>query len=201
MVSYLINRGAFIRTAITITTNAAELNALLAKFNNVVSLEVIEHLPDTAAYLKEINRILSPGGDFILSTPGSLFYNSDSGRLYRDQHIYQFNLRVLKRKLRNSCFRPLSSRGVGFRLLLVVPVWLGSNLLKSIYAKIKRVDLKSGYNVPISLEFDIVTHPWVNRMYFNLKSKKTWYFLTRSAGAIGKIFPGLASTMVVECRK
>ncbi len=171
------------------------------RFNKVVSLEVIEHLPDTAAYLKEINRILSPGGDFILSTPGSLFYNSDSGRLYRDQHVYQFNLCVLKRKLRNSYFRPLSSRGVGFRLLLVVPVWLGSNLLKSIYAKIKRVDLKSGYNVPISLEFDIVTHPWVNRMYFNLKSKKIWYFFTRSAGAIGKFIPGLASTMVVECRK
>ncbi len=170
-------------------------------FNNVVSLEVIEHLPDTKAYLKEINRILTPGGNFILSTPGSLFYNSDSGRLYRDQHIYQFNLRVLKQKLRNSCFRPLSSRGVGFRLLLVIPVWLGSNLLKFIYIKIKRVDLRSGYNVPVSLEFDIVTHPWVNRMHFALKSKKIWYFFMRVAGAIGKIFPELSSTMVVECQK
>ncbi len=170
-------------------------------FNYVVSLEVIEHLPDTKAYLKEINRILTLGGNFILSTPGSFFYNSDSGRLYQDQHIYQFNLRVLKRELRNSYFRPLSNRGVGFRLLLVIPVWLGSNLLKFIYAKIKRVNLKSGYNVPISLEFDIVTHPWVNRMYFALKSKRIWHFFMHVAGTIGKFFPELSSTMVVECRK
>lgn len=50
-------------------------------FDLVVSLEVIEHLWNTDDYLKEINRILKPGGYILLSTHN---YNNF---IYRIQHL------------------------------------------------------------------------------------------------------------------
>ncbi|VAW26075.1 hypothetical protein MNBD_BACTEROID06-665 [hydrothermal vent metagenome] len=38
-------------------------------FDSVVSFQVIEHIKEDAAYLKEINRILKPGGKAYISTP------------------------------------------------------------------------------------------------------------------------------------
>lgn len=38
-------------------------------FNSIVSFQVIEHIKDDVAYLKEIHRILKPGGVALLSTP------------------------------------------------------------------------------------------------------------------------------------
>lgn len=38
-------------------------------FDTIVSFQVIEHIKDDAAYLREINRILKPGGKAFISTP------------------------------------------------------------------------------------------------------------------------------------
>lgn len=38
-------------------------------FNSIVSFQVIEHIKDDATYLKEIHRILKPGGRALISTP------------------------------------------------------------------------------------------------------------------------------------
>jgi 2-polyprenyl-3-methyl-5-hydroxy-6-metoxy-1,4-benzoquinol methylase len=38
-------------------------------FDAVVSVEVIEHLDDSTAFLKEIHRLLKPGGVFVCTTP------------------------------------------------------------------------------------------------------------------------------------
>ncbi|MFA6384144.1 MAG: class I SAM-dependent methyltransferase [Candidatus Omnitrophota bacterium] len=170
-------------------------------FDQVVSLEVIEHVPDPAAYLNEINRALVRGGSLILSTPGSFFYNDNRARIYRDQHLYQFNPGTLKRLLRKCSFAVCSSHGVGFRVQLFIPVWLGSDVIKFLYACLTRSKLKSGYGRAISLEWDIVTQPWVSKLYFAFKDKRVWFFLMRIFGAAGGFLPGLSSTMVVECRK
>ena len=42
-----------------------------AQFDTVVSLQVIEHVPDTGRYLREIGRVLRPGGIAIFSTPNA----------------------------------------------------------------------------------------------------------------------------------
>jgi ubiquinone/menaquinone biosynthesis C-methylase UbiE len=188
-------------TCFWVVGDAQHIPFKAGSFTQVVSLEVIEHVPDSGAYLQEINRILTRGGRYILSTPGSLFYSSRIGRLYQDQHLYQFNPRVLRRLLKKNSFRVRFVRGVGFRLQLVIPLWLGSDFLKRVYAKLKKTDLKSGPGVPISLEFDIVTHPRVGRFYSAFKSKALWNCVMRIAGLIGRFFPGFSSTMVVECRK
>ena len=44
-----------------------------ASFDVVLSTEVIEHLPDPAAAVKEFARVLTPGGHLVLSTPNRLW--------------------------------------------------------------------------------------------------------------------------------
>lgn len=45
-------------------------------FDGVLFLEVIEHVLDPYRFLKEIHRVLRPGGYLILSTPNALSYRS-----------------------------------------------------------------------------------------------------------------------------
>ena len=56
-----------------ITFHAGETQSLLpdraAAFDCVFSSEVIEHLFDVGGYLEAINRLLKPGGAFVLTTP------------------------------------------------------------------------------------------------------------------------------------
>lgn len=53
-------------------------------FDGVVLLDVLEHVPEEAAVIGEVARVLRPGGEFVLSTPHSgLFGWLDSLNLYQ----------------------------------------------------------------------------------------------------------------------
>lgn len=39
------------------------------RWDAVVSFQVIEHVPDPSAYLREIHRVLKPGGEALITTP------------------------------------------------------------------------------------------------------------------------------------
>lgn len=58
-----------------------------AFFDAVLLLDVLEHVPDDAAVVREIARILRPGGRFVLSVPNQgLLARFDSLNVY--QHIF-----------------------------------------------------------------------------------------------------------------
>ncbi len=68
-------------------------------FDKVVSFETIEHLENYKKFIKEIERILKPGGKLILSTPN----RTATEQLAIDNpfHIKEFNLKELKEALQN----------------------------------------------------------------------------------------------------
>jgi len=60
-------------------------------FDLVVAFEVIEHLEDWPALLKQAQRLLAPGGQFIISTPNKEYY-AESRRLAgpNPYHVHEF---------------------------------------------------------------------------------------------------------------
>lgn len=71
-------------------------------FDRVVSLEVFEHLQDSAAYLRECARVLRPGGLLLLSTPNRATWDihMDSIHLEYAFHVNMMDLRSLRQALR-----------------------------------------------------------------------------------------------------
>ena len=61
-----------------------------AHFDLVVAFEIIEHLQDPAAFLRELRRVLHPAGILLLSTPNRLYYTDDRGEV-NPFHVREFS--------------------------------------------------------------------------------------------------------------
>lgn len=109
-------------------TTLEEANIADASVDAVVMLHVIEHVPDPIGTLREIFRILKPGGHLVLETPR---YDSLSfallGRRERsltcDGHIYFFTTRTLTALCETAGFAPRQLRLVGRSLSLERLAW------------------------------------------------------------------------------
>lgn len=173
-----------------------------SSFDIAAAIEVIEHIPDTDLFLKGINRILAKDGILIISTPTNLFFRNKLEDLYKDQHIYEFNIPALKSILTRNGFSIKSVMGIGFKSpRIVIPVCLGSDIIKYFYKKIKNVKLNAGYGHPISVEFNVVSNRVLNRMYFTRRWKSLAAALMKIFGFFGSHFPFLSSNMVIICQK
>ena len=85
-----------------------ENNFPAASFDLVLASHLIEHLNDPAALVREVRRILAPGGRFFVTTPNISGFQS---RLFRGRwrsaifdHLYLFSRKTLSRLLRENDF-------------------------------------------------------------------------------------------------
>lgn len=84
----------------------AFLNAQKKQFDAVTAFEVIEHVPDPAAFVASVARALRVGGIFALSTPNlDRFGGSGEGWDFPPNHLFRWNSRVIKRLLESNGFR------------------------------------------------------------------------------------------------
>jgi SAM-dependent methyltransferase len=79
-----------------------------ASFDLVLASHLIEHLNDPAAFVREVHRVLAPGGYFLVTTPNIAGFQA---RLFRGRwrsaifdHLYLFSVKTLSALLRQSDF-------------------------------------------------------------------------------------------------
>ena len=71
-----------------------------AAFDLVVAFEVIEHLTDWREFLLEARRVLSPTGQFIVSTPNKLYYAESRSRAGANPfHAHEFEFDEFRAEL------------------------------------------------------------------------------------------------------
>ena len=78
-----------------IQMNAEQIAFMGECFDGVVSVEVIEHIPDPNAYLAEVWRILRKDGVFVLTTPNKLRSSPTPGSLW-PEHIREYTPEELR---------------------------------------------------------------------------------------------------------
>ena len=92
----------------------ADLSALplpAASVDLIVSLQVIEHLPDVPRYLSELRRVLRPGGELVLTTPNRLTFTPEGAPL-NPFHVREFSPDELRSELTAAGLRPGALLGV-----------------------------------------------------------------------------------------
>lgn len=75
-------------------------------YDVVVSVEVIEHVPDDTAYLSQIHRVLKRGGHFVLTTP-----NGQAKPNMNPDHVRHYRPAELETKLKET-FCDVSVMGI-----------------------------------------------------------------------------------------
>jgi len=81
-------------------TSCTALPHRAASFDLVVAFEVIEHLPDWREFLLEVRRVLTPTGQFIVSTPNKLYYAQTRGSAGANPfHAHEFEFEEFSNEL------------------------------------------------------------------------------------------------------
>jgi len=69
-------------------------------FDGAVSFQVIEHVDDVPAYLKEIHRVLKPGGIFLLTTPNRTYRLRPGQKPWNNFHLREYYDYELQKELK-----------------------------------------------------------------------------------------------------
>lgn len=96
-------------------------------FDIVTSLDVIEHVPEDGKYLKELYRILAPGGHLILFTPANSLLWSKLD--IKSHHLRRYNKLLLGQKFKTAKFKV---QGIKYFNFLMFPPMLLIRLIQKL---------------------------------------------------------------------
>lgn len=133
-------------------------------FDTIVSFQVIEHIPDDVLYLKEIYRVLRPGGQAIISTPNinhTLSRNPWHEREYTPQQLID---------LCEVIFDEVEAKGIGGN----EKVWTYHEANRASVNKIMRFDI-------FDLQYRLPA--WVLRMPYEILNRQNRDKLHKEQGA------------------
>jgi len=153
------------------------------QFNKVVCSEVLEHIHDYQAFLREIKRVIRPGGVFAVSVPAALpewvcWKLSDAYHAMEGGHIRIFSARTLHRDIEQLGFKRYRSHKAH---ALHVPYWWLKCLLWRTDPQHPLVATFHRF-----LVWDLMKKPWISRTLERLlnpilgKSIVMYYVATES---------------------
>lgn len=155
-VAYCHTRGL---AGVVVQTDPDRLPFPDASFDLVTALDVIEHIDDDVAMLREIGRVLKPGGAVFITTPAhKILWSVHDESVH---HKRRYSRGELHAKLRQAGYVPERSTYFnGFLLPLIVPVrWLRDKLTRS--------------KGPTS-DFNLELHPLLNRLFLFIFTAEWW---------------------------
>lgn len=125
-------------------------------YDTVVSFQVIEHIKDDALFLKEIHRVLKPGGKAIITTPNITHTLSRN-----PWHIREYTPKQLK-WLGEKVFQNVEAKGIGGN----EKIWAYHEANRRSVNKITRFDV---FNLQYKLPAPLLRLPYevLNRMNRN----------------------------------
>lgn len=141
------------------------------RFDLVVSLQVMEHIPDTAAYLSELYRVLAPGGELILSTENEEVHHlhlDTAGIPDADSHVNVMDRARFRREIERhfTKVRYLCQRPRGHWLHTVLKMLDPFNLRLRFTRPVRREKMLAAMGMPVkalpSMD-DYVISPWLIR--------------------------------------
>ena len=111
-------------SGLTIDYRAGDVQDLEGQFDLVISLEVIEHVADPAAFLKALAKRLAPGGLMILSTPNATGWSKlmmitigeGLGRIPKGTHDFDkfISPEIMRRLLADAGLKCLDVEGIAW---------------------------------------------------------------------------------------
>ncbi|WP_241996859.1 class I SAM-dependent methyltransferase [Rhodococcus sp. SMB37] len=123
--------------------NLAELPLDDASVDAVVNFQVIEHLWDQAQFLRECHRVLTPGGELLISTPNRITFSPGRDTPLNPFHTRELDAAELTELLVDA----------GFRVELMTGVHHGSTL--------RALDAKYGGSfIDAQIERALAGEPW-----------------------------------------
>jgi SAM-dependent methyltransferase len=88
-----------------VNVSGIELPFDAASFDVVMSFDVLEHIPDVDGHLREVSRVLRPGGSYLIQTPNkwtNVVFETIRWRSFtrfREDHCSLHSLNELRRRL------------------------------------------------------------------------------------------------------
>ena len=109
-----LQTGSWDNTKLDIVSDITNIPVADGSFDAVMCTEVLEHVPDPVAALKELNRVLKPGGHLLITAPFASLthfapYHFASGlsRFFYEHHLGQMGYIFVDLKLNGNYFEYL----------------------------------------------------------------------------------------------